>query len=209
MAYCGRVQTDLSDQNTASDDVTSSPAAAAAAVSASVDDDERDDDVSVDTGNDVSSDDDDADADDDGVEVIGEDDDDYEDDAEMTAAPPGDYHNMLLYDEQFHNLGCAMDVFKYRLQLARLILFAVLMQSMVIAVNVNALKANLTSQRITFSSPFSRLLWSPYGIGQTIKFSCCGLLFLSSFSFFSSPNLSRRRLDVCHTSTHGVALVRI
>jgi len=27
-------------------------------------------------------------------------------------------------------------------------------------------------------------------------------------SFFS-PNLSRRRLDVCHTSTHGVALVRI
>ena len=30
----------------------------------------------------------------------------------------------------------------------------------------------------------------------------------SSF-FFSSPNLSRHRLDVCHTSTHGVALVRI
>ena len=28
-------------------------------------------------------------------------------------------------------------------------------------------------------------------------------------SFFSSPNLSGRRLDVCHTSTHGVALVRI
>jgi len=26
------------------------------------------------------------------------------------------------------------------------------------------------------------------------------------FSFFPSPNLSRRRLDVCHTSTHGVAL---
>jgi len=33
------------------------------------------------------------------------------------------------------------------------------------------------------------------------------LLLLSSF--FSSPNLSRRRLDVCHTSTHGVALVQI
>jgi len=29
------------------------------------------------------------------------------------------------------------------------------------------------------------------------------------FFFFSSPNLSRRRLDVYHTSTHGVALVRI
>jgi len=31
----------------------------------------------------------------------------------------------------------------------------------------------------------------------------------SFFLFFSSPNLSGRRLDVCHTSTHGVALVRI
>jgi len=31
---------------------------------------------------------------------------------------------------------------------------------------------------------------------------------LSSF-FFSWPNLSRRRMDVCHTSTHGVALVQI
>ena len=36
------------------------------------------------------------------------------------------------------------------------------------------------------------------------------LWFLSSYSiFFSSPNLSGRRLDVYHTSTHGVALVRI
>jgi len=52
------------------------------------------------------------------------------------------------------------------------------------------------------------LLWSPYGIGQTIIFLPCGFFFLSFF-FFSSPNLSRRRLDVCHTSTHGVALVRI
>ena len=32
---------------------------------------------------------------------------------------------------------------------------------------------------------------------------------LSSFFLFSSPNLSGRRLDVCHTSTHVVALVRI
>ena len=32
-------------------------------------------------------------------------------------------------------------------------------------------------------------------------------IFLSIF--FSSPNLSGRRLDVYHTSTHGVALVRI
>ena len=35
------------------------------------------------------------------------------------------------------------------------------------------------------------------------------LWFLSFFFFLSSPNLSRRRLDVYHTSTHGVALVRI
>jgi len=37
------------------------------------------------------------------------------------------------------------------------------------------------------------------------------LSFLSSFflSFFSSPNLSGCRLDIYHTSTHGVALVQI
>jgi len=37
------------------------------------------------------------------------------------------------------------------------------------------------------------------------------LWYLSFFLsiFFSSPNLSGRRLDVCHTSAHGVALVRI
>jgi len=34
----------------------------------------------------------------------------------------------------------------------------------------------------------------------------CGFFF---FLLFFSPNLSRRRLDVCHTSTNGVALVRI
>jgi len=33
--------------------------------------------------------------------------------------------------------------------------------------------------------------------------------FFLSFFLFSSPNLSGRRLDVYHTSTHGVALVRI
>jgi len=37
------------------------------------------------------------------------------------------------------------------------------------------------------------------------------LCFLLSFflSFFSSPNLSRCEVDVCHTCTHGVALVQI
>ena len=45
------------------------------------------------------------------------------------------------------------------------------------------------------------LLWPPYGL--------CLVVSSSFFFLFSSPNLSRRRLDVCHTSTHGVALVRI
>jgi len=35
------------------------------------------------------------------------------------------------------------------------------------------------------------------------------LSFILSSSFLSSRNLSRRRLNVYHTSTHGVALVRI
>jgi len=48
--------------------------------------------------------------------------------------------------------------------------------------------------------------WPPYVIGQAI---CIFILsFVLSF-FFSSPSLSGRRLDVCHTSTYGVALVRI
>ena len=34
-------------------------------------------------------------------------------------------------------------------------------------------------------------------------------LLLSFFYLFPSPNLSRHRLDAYHTSTHGVALVRI
>jgi len=53
------------------------------------------------------------------------------------------------------------------------------------------------------------LLWPPYVIGQAIIFSPCGFFLLSSFIFFSSPNLSGRRLAIYHTSTHGVALVRI
>jgi len=48
---------------------------------------------------------------------------------------------------------------------------------------------------------------SPYVIGQTIYIFILSFV-LSSSSFFL-PNLSRRRVDVCHTCTHGVALVRI
>ena len=58
------------------------------------------------------------------------------------------------------------------------------------------------------SFPFERgfNLWSPYVIGRPYIFLPCS--FFPS-SFFSSPNLSGRRSDVYHTSTHGVALVRI
>jgi len=51
-------------------------------------------------------------------------------------------------------------------------------------------------------------LWPPYVIGQAIIFLPCGFFFFI-YLLFSSPNLSGRRLDVYHTSTHGVALVRI
>jgi len=50
---------------------------------------------------------------------------------------------------------------------------------------------------------------SPYVIGQTIIFLPCSFFPSSFLLFFSSPNLSGRRLDLFHTSTHGVALVRI
>jgi len=55
-----------------------------------------------------------------------------------------------------------------------------------------------------------QVLWPSYVIGQAVIFLPCGFFFcLSIFFFFSSPNLSRRRLDVYYTSTHGVALVQI
>ena len=41
-----------------------------------------------------------------------------------------------------------------------------------------------------------------------IYFHPVSFFFLFSSFFISSPNLSGRRLDVYHTSTHGVALVR-
>jgi len=88
-------------------------------------------------------------------------------------------------------------------------------------------KSSRSLSRLLMSSCY--LLWPPYVIGQAIIFLPCGfyllmvalwnradhnifvmsfVLLLSSF-FFSTPNLSRRRLDVCHTSTHDLALVRI
>jgi len=66
--------------------------------------------------------------------------------------------------------------------------------------------ANMTEPSVCGDN--AALLWPPYVIGQAIIFLPCGFFFLL-LSFFPSPNLSGRRLDVCHTSTHGVVLVRI
>ena len=49
-------------------------------------------------------------------------------------------------------------------------------------------------------------LWPPCVADADIIFLPCGFFLLL---FYSSPNLSGRRLDVFHTSTHDVALVRI
>ena len=58
---------------------------------------------------------------------------------------------------------------------------------------------------------FGRYLCSPYALCNRADHYIFALWLLSFYlSFFiSSPNLSGRRLDVYHTSTHGVALVRI
>ena len=48
----------------------------------------------------------------------------------------------------------------------------------------------------------------PYVMGQAIIVLPCGFFLLSS-SFFPGLISTGRRLDVYHTSTHGVALVRI
>jgi len=46
-----------------------------------------------------------------------------------------------------------------------------------------------------------------YSAGRPSRWALAHILVLSFF--LSSPNLSLRRLDVYHSSTHGVALVRI
>jgi len=53
----------------------------------------------------------------------------------------------------------------------------------------------------------SSFIWSQYGMEQSITLFILWFFLSFFFFFFSSPNLSPRRLDVCHTSTHGEALV--
>jgi len=76
------------------------------------------------------------------------------------------------------------------------------------AKNLQKFLVNVNAQVRYMLSPVhlsSVCLWSPYVnvIGQTIIFLPCGFFFL----LFSSPNLSGCRMDVYHTSSHGVALV--
>jgi len=63
--------------------------------------------------------------------------------------------------------------------------------------------------RLICSKPSRK--WPPYVIGQSVILSSSGFFFffLLSFYLFSSPILSRHRLDAYHTSTHNVVLGRI
>jgi len=54
----------------------------------------------------------------------------------------------------------------------------------------------------------SWFLWPPCVADADIIFLSCSFFFLSSI-FFSSPNVSRHRLHVYHTSKHVLASVRI
>jgi len=56
---------------------------------------------------------------------------------------------------------------------------------------------------------FSIFLFFYFSIFLLFYFSIFLFFYFSIFLLFFSPNLSRLRLDVCHTSTRGVALVRI
>ena len=57
-----------------------------------------------------------------------------------------------------------------------------------------------------YISTFVTFLWPPCVADAEVIFLPGGFFF---FFLFFSPNLSGHRLDVYHTSTHGVALVRI
>jgi len=70
-------------------------------------------------------------------------------------------------------------------------------------------KEQFLKTSVDLRTGFVRLLWPPYVIGGHNIFALWLLSFFLSIFFYSSPNLSGWRLDVYHTSTHGVALVRI
>ena len=67
---------------------------------------------------------------------------------------------------------------------------------------------NITSQHLysIHIQPNNSFIMAALRNMGAIIFLSCNFYLLSIF-FFSSPNLCGRRLDVYHTSTHGVALV--
>jgi len=66
----------------------------------------------------------------------------------------------------------------------------------------DTLPISVLAEVCAVASAFLFIIVALYVIGQTIIFLSCGF-FLLSF-FYSPPNLSGPRLDVYHTSTHGV-----
>ena len=72
-------------------------------------------------------------------------------------------------------------------------------------VRLSTLHAHRHSHTSTVVRKPACLLWPPCVAGADIIFLPCSFF----LSFFSSPNLSGRRLDVYHTLTYGVAVVRI
>jgi len=81
-----------------------------------------------------------------------------------------------------------------------------------LSLTIRVISANIVLHCIMLENVIALLLlWPPYVIGQAIIFLPCGFFYLSYIFYFlfSSHNLSGRRLDLYHTSTHGVAIVRI
>jgi len=81
--------------------------------------------------------------------------------------------------------------------------------------SVSTIGKNLLSSNISSTRPHNMVNFGPLvrvalrNRADHYIFMLWFVLSSSSSFFFSSPNLSRRRLDVCHISTHDVALVRI
>jgi len=69
----------------------------------------------------------------------------------------------------------------------------------------------LASLRCTFWITLLIHPWTLDAVMAALRSRCGHYIFavISFYLFYSSPNLSGRKLNVYHTSTHGVALVRI
>ena len=90
------------------------------------------------------------------------------------------------------------------------------MNTLILRSTILRRKNILTKNRLTGATFYTPCQLLCYGVSILLLFSILwaghyifALLFLSFFFFLSLPNLSGHRLDIYHTSTHGVALVRI